>query len=46
MDHLMCIKFGTLRGFYPDELDNSKGRDFHDNGRIRNYCPNDGSEKN
>ncbi|CDU17795.1 PIR protein [Plasmodium yoelii] len=39
MDHHRCIRFGTLRVFYPDELENSTGIDFHGNGKIRDYCP-------
>ncbi|ETB57026.1 hypothetical protein YYC_04878 [Plasmodium yoelii 17X] len=46
MDYRLCGRFNTLRGFYPDELGKSTTLKFHDNGRIRNYCPYDGSEKN
>ncbi|CDU16196.1 PIR protein [Plasmodium yoelii] len=46
MDYRLCGRFNTLRGFYPDELGKSTTLKFHDNGRIRDYCPNDGSEKN
>ncbi|EAA18072.1 putative yir2 protein [Plasmodium yoelii yoelii] len=43
MDHILCARFRTLRNFLPDELNNFTERDFHDNGKIRNYCPNEDS---
>ncbi|ETB56098.1 hypothetical protein YYC_05880 [Plasmodium yoelii 17X] len=39
MYYKLCGRFDTLRNYLPDELDKSTGRDFHDNGNIRNYCP-------
>ncbi|CDU84847.1 hypothetical protein YYC_03299 [Plasmodium yoelii 17X] len=44
MDHFMCIKFGTLRTFYPDELGKLTKYEFDNNGSISNYCPNVGSK--
>ncbi|ETB58056.1 hypothetical protein YYC_04145 [Plasmodium yoelii 17X] len=38
-----CARFRTLRNFLPDELNNFTERDFHDNGKIRNYFPNEDS---
>ncbi|SCL81514.1 Plasmodium variant antigen protein Cir/Yir/Bir, putative, partial [Plasmodium berghei] len=44
MDYKLCGRFRTLRAFFPDESDKSTDYDFHNNGSIRNYCPNGGSE--
>ncbi|EAA19751.1 putative yir1 protein, partial [Plasmodium yoelii yoelii] len=38
-----CMRFSTLRNYFPDELNESTERNFHDNGQIRNYCPDGGS---
>ncbi|CDU16872.1 PIR protein [Plasmodium yoelii] len=43
MDHFLCIRFSTLRGYYPDELNISKERDIHNIGGIVKYCPNGNS---
>ncbi|VTZ78671.1 PIR protein [Plasmodium yoelii] len=40
MDIVLCTRFSTLRAFYPDELGKSTTHDFHQNGNIKNYCPN------
>ncbi|SCL81756.1 Plasmodium variant antigen protein Cir/Yir/Bir, putative [Plasmodium berghei] len=40
MDHQLCGRFRTLRAYLPDELNESTTLDFHNNGSIRNYCPN------
>ncbi|SCL87927.1 BIR protein [Plasmodium berghei] len=40
MDYKLCGRFRTLRAFFPDESDKSTDYDFHNNGSIRNYCPN------
>ncbi|ETB61159.1 hypothetical protein YYC_02085 [Plasmodium yoelii 17X] len=40
MDHFLCMRFSTLRGFYPDELDKSKTPDFYGLNTISDYCPN------
>ncbi|CDS44671.1 PIR protein [Plasmodium yoelii] len=40
MDHFLCIRFNTLRRYYPDELNISTNYDFHSNGSISDYCPN------
>ncbi|ETB56694.1 hypothetical protein YYC_05512 [Plasmodium yoelii 17X] len=34
-----CGRFNTLRAFYSDELDKSPSIKFHNNGKIKNYCP-------
>ncbi|CDU16397.1 PIR protein [Plasmodium yoelii] len=46
MDHYRCMRFGTLRSFYPDELNLSTERDIHSIGGVVKYCPNGGSKKN
>ncbi|CDU19170.1 PIR protein [Plasmodium yoelii] len=43
MDHILCMRFSTLRGSYPDELDKSKTTNFYALGSIRDYCPNEDS---
>ncbi|CDU17764.1 PIR protein [Plasmodium yoelii] len=46
MDHRMCGRFSTLRNFLPDELNKNTSFQFHNNGNIKNYCPNgDSGEK-
>ncbi|CDS44935.1 PIR protein [Plasmodium yoelii] len=44
MYHSLCKTFGTLRIFYPDELEKSTNHDFHDLESIKDYCPNGDSE--
>ncbi|ETB57366.1 hypothetical protein YYC_04803, partial [Plasmodium yoelii 17X] len=39
----ICMRFSTLRNYFPDELNESTNYDFHNNGKIRNYCPDGGS---
>ncbi|ETB63199.1 hypothetical protein YYC_00272 [Plasmodium yoelii 17X] len=43
MDNVLCKRFDTLRSFLPDELNASTKNDFHNNGDIRDYCPNGSS---
>ncbi|WBY55490.1 PIR protein [Plasmodium yoelii yoelii] len=43
MDYKLCGRFDTLRNFLPDELNTTTELDFHNNGKIRNYCPDGGS---
>ncbi|CXJ09427.1 Plasmodium variant antigen protein Cir/Yir/Bir, putative [Plasmodium berghei] len=43
MDYDLYQQFSELRKFYPDELNNTSRLDFHSNGNIRNYCPNQSS---
>ncbi|CDU15837.1 PIR protein [Plasmodium yoelii] len=40
MDHFLCIRFSTLRTYYPDELDKSKTTNFYALGTIKDYCSN------
>ncbi|ETB63535.1 hypothetical protein YYC_00012 [Plasmodium yoelii 17X] len=40
MDYKLCGRFDTLRNFLPDELNTTTELDFHKNGNIKNYCPN------
>ncbi|ETB60001.1 hypothetical protein YYC_02394 [Plasmodium yoelii 17X] len=37
---IKCGRFSTLRNFLPDELGKTTNLKFHDNGKIKNYCPN------
>ncbi|CDS44826.1 YIR protein [Plasmodium yoelii] len=40
MDYDLCKPFSELRKYYPDELGTSSEHDFHQNGNIKDYCPN------
>ncbi|ETB63227.1 hypothetical protein YYC_00066 [Plasmodium yoelii 17X] len=40
MDYNLCKRFDTLRNFLPDESGKSTEYDFHCNGNIKDYCPN------
>ncbi|ETB58014.1 hypothetical protein YYC_04281 [Plasmodium yoelii 17X] len=40
MDYDLCKQFSELRKYYPDELGTSSEHDFHQNGNIKDYCPN------
>ncbi|ETB56382.1 hypothetical protein YYC_05811 [Plasmodium yoelii 17X] len=41
-----CGRFRLLIRYLPDELNTSTEHDFHDNGKISNYCPIEDSESN
>ncbi|ETB59350.1 hypothetical protein YYC_02868 [Plasmodium yoelii 17X] len=39
MDDDLCGKFGSLRQYLPDDLDQKSSLDFHDNSKFVKYCP-------
>ncbi|ETB59346.1 hypothetical protein YYC_02864 [Plasmodium yoelii 17X] len=39
MNDDLCGKFGSLRQYLPDDLDQTSSLDFYDNKNFTNYCP-------
>ncbi|CDU19165.1 PIR protein [Plasmodium yoelii] len=43
MYHRLCMRLDKLRGYLPDDLDNSKSNDINKLGNAKDYCSNEGS---